>query len=284
MSSANEPPPTNPILSAYETFKNDTPLVTRYTITTITVSWFASFFVDPSFALNCIPYFTIYKFEIYRIITSPLVCQWILSLIFAYIGFVDHGKRLEFSIGSTAFAWLMITLAFLTNVIFLIVCFTLYGLTGDPAFLYMQSSGIWIILFGLISIECVRAPEGSQRRLFFCNVPTIYYPLGLLGVFSIVGGFQLALSISTAVGYAYGKGHLDRWKMSESRFKQWEDTVLANFVRRQGWVVGHAATGSDAWNNMSSVSLCRPDLLEYQLRNTLIRTSLRLRLLGWSWI
>jgi hypothetical protein len=47
------------------------------------------------------------------------------------------------------------------------------------------------------------------------------------------------------------RGHLDRFKMPESRFKQWEDTILANFARREGWVVGQAATGSDAWNNTS---------------------------------
>lgn len=251
MSATDGPPPPNPILSAYETFKNETPLVTRYTITTITVSYFASFIANPSFALNCIPFFTIFKFEVYRILTSALVCNSILSLIFAYISFVDHGKRLEYSMGSTSFCWLMVTLAFTTNVIFLLICFALYGLSGEAAYLYMQSSSIWIILLGVISIECTKAPAGSKRKLFFCEVPTIYYPLGLLGAFSLIGGFQLALTISTAVGYAYGRGHLDRLKMSESRFKRWEDNVLSNFARREGWVVGQAATGSDAWNNMS---------------------------------
>ncbi len=249
--SSNEAPPPNPILSAYETFRNETPLVTRYMITINAVSWVVGFFVNPSLALNCIPFFTILKFEVYRILTSPLVCQSVLSLVFAYISFVDHGKRLEFSMGSTAFAYLMMVLAAVTNVTFLVVCFTLNGLSGEPAYLYMQSSGIWIILFGLISIECCKAPTGSKRRLFFCDVPTIYYPLGLLGLFSLFGGFQLAYTISVGVGYAYGYGHLDFLKM-DARFKRWEDTVLSNFVQRDGWIAGSAATGSDAWNNTGS--------------------------------
>lgn len=204
MTSMNEAPPPNPILSAYETFCRDTPLVTRYTITIQFVSWFVSFFVDPSFALDNIPYFSILKFEIYRVVISPLVCQSILSLIFAYISFVDHGKRLEFSIGSTAFAWLMVTLAVSTNIGFLLICFTLYGLSGNAGFLHVHSSGIWTILFGLIAIECSKAPTGSKRKLFFCDVPSLYYPLGLLAIFSMIGGFQLAFLISVAVGYAYG--------------------------------------------------------------------------------
>jgi membrane associated rhomboid family serine protease len=204
MSSQNEPPPPNPILTAYETFVRDTPLVTRYTITVQFVSWFVSFFVDPSFAIGNIPYFTIFKFELYRIVLSPLICQSLLSLVFAYITFVDHGKRLEFSMGSTAFAWLMLTLAVSTNVVFLLICFTLYGLGGDERFLHMHSSGIWTILFGLIAIECSKAPTGSKRRLFFCEIPTLYYPLGLLAIFSMFAGFLLAFYISAGVGYAYG--------------------------------------------------------------------------------
>jgi hypothetical protein len=63
--------------------------------------------------------------------------------------------------------------------------------------------------------------------------------------------FGLRRSCMVPLGCIGRRGHLDRFKMSESRFKQWEDTILANFARREGWVVGHAATGSDAWNNTS---------------------------------
>lgn len=152
--------------------------------------------------------------------------------------------------GSCAFLWLMMTLCFTTNIIFLAICFLLCGLSGgEQAYLYMQSTSIWIILFGLISIDAAKAPAGSKRRLFFCDVPTLYYPLGLLGIFSLLGGFSLAFCISTGVGYAYGNGYLDFTKLSDARFKSWEDGVLQNFTRRQGWIAGHAASGSDAWSN-----------------------------------
>lgn len=250
MTPSDEPPQPNPVLTAYESFVRDTPLVTRYTLTTLFLSYVLSFFFDPTFALANIPRFTIFNFEIYRVVFSPLVCTNILSLLFAYISFLDNGKRLEHSMGSTAFAWLMLSLAFYTNISFLLICFLLYGLVGEEGFLHMNSYGIWIILLALIAIECCKAPQGSQRRLFFFTVPTLYYPLALFALFSLFGGFHLAYLLSIGVGYAYGHGHLDRFKVSESRFKQWEDTTLANFTRREGWVVGQAATGSNAWNNV----------------------------------
>ena len=75
--------------------------------------------------------------------------------------------------------------------------------------------------------------------------------LDSLDCFHSLRGFQLAYAISVGVGYAYGYGRLDFLRM-DARFRRWEDTVLANFVQREGWVAGTAATGSDAWNNTGS--------------------------------
>ena len=63
--------------------------------------------------------------------------------------------------------------------------------------------------------------------------------------------FCVLSTLTHACFLMYSRGYFDRFRMSESRFKQWEDTILANFARREGWVAGHAATGSDAWNNSS---------------------------------
>jgi len=247
------PPPPNPILSAYESFVRDTPLVTRYTLTTLFCSWFLSFFLDASYALDTIPHFAIYRFEIYRLLLSPLVCQSTLSLIFAYLSFLDSGKRLEHSLGSTAFAWLLLTIAFISNLIFCCLCLLLSFASNDQGYLWWQSSGIWTVLFGIIASECSKAPANEQRKLFFFQVPTLYYPLAIWLLFMLVGGGNLAgYLISIGVGYAYGYGYLDRLKVNPSRFRQWEESILVNFTQREGWVVGHAATGDHGVSSTGS--------------------------------
>jgi hypothetical protein len=50
------------------------------------------------------------------------------------------------------------------------------------------------------------------------------------------------------------RGYLDRLKIDSSRFKQWEETVLENFVNREGWIVAHEATGSGAWTDTGASS------------------------------
>jgi membrane associated rhomboid family serine protease len=258
MSSNNSsvlPPPPNPILNAYEQFVQETPFVTRSILTTLCITWLLGLVVDLSYATATVPYFCVFKFELYRIVISPLICQNILSLVFAFLSFTDNGKRLEHSMGSAAFGWYLLTVAVCTNVAFLLLLFLANGLTGEPGFLWYRSVGIWTILFGIIAADCSQAPSSDiKRRLFFFTVPTIYYPIALWGLFALMGGFDLADLLSVCVGYGYGHGYLDKLKLTPSRFHQWEETVLANFVQRPGWVAGHDATGEDAWTNNATVS------------------------------
>lgn len=134
---SNTPPPPNPVLNAYETFARETPLVTRYVLTSQFATWVLSFFVDPSFAVANIPHFTIFKFELYRLLLSPFICQGFFSLVFAYISFVDNGRRLEFSMGSTAFGSLLLTIGIITNLSYLVVSFLLSQLTGNQGFIFV---------------------------------------------------------------------------------------------------------------------------------------------------
>ena len=73
--------------------------------------------------------------------------------------------------------------------------------------------GIWTVLLGIIAVECSEAPPETKRRLFFLEIPTLYYPLVLLALFSMFAGVKLAYCLGVAVGYAYGYGKLDRWKV-----------------------------------------------------------------------
>lgn len=246
------PPPDNPVLTAYEGFVQSTPLVSRYTMTTLVVTYLISWFIDVSFAVSNIPYFALNRLELYRIFLSPLICSSIFTLALAYFSFVDHGKRLEFSVGSAQFLCLIGSLGCVINVAHIVLMYFLWMVTGDKSWAFTPASGIWTILFPLICIECVKSPPQSVRRLFMWTVPTLYYPLVLLGIFSLLGGIQIANALAVAAGYAYGYGHLDKMKVPDARAKQWEETVLANFARRDGWVVGHAATGAAAWNDVGS--------------------------------
>ena len=249
---AGEPP--NPFLTTYENFVQRTPLVTRYILTTLSVTYVISFAFDPTYALSCILYHTIFQFQLYRLITSSFLCTNALSLFFAFLSLGDTGRRMEHGLGSAAMGTLIGTLSILINASYVVLSLLAYAMSGNKMSIAIpNNSGFWPVLLAIIAIECSTAPIDSVRRLFGAyEIRTRYYPLLLLGLFTLFGGFHLAYGLGVAAGYAYGLGKLDRIKPGQDRLTQWEGGVLQNFTSRQGWVAGHAASGSNAWALPSS--------------------------------
>ena len=247
-----EPP--NPFLTTYENFVQRTPLVTRYILTTLSITYVISFLFDPTYALSCIPYHIIFKFQLYRLVTSSLLCTNALSLFFAFLSYGDTGRRMEHGLGSAAMGTLICTLSVMINASYVALSLLAYAMSGNNMSIAIpNNSGFWPVLLAIIAIECSTAPIDSVRRLFGAyEIRTRYYPLLLLGLFTLFGGFHLAYGLGVAVGYAYGLGKLDRIKPGQDRLIQWESGVLQNFTSRQGWVAGHAASGSNAWALPSS--------------------------------
>lgn len=153
--------------------------------------------------------------------------------------------------GSTLFALLFFTLTIVTNVLFLIISIILWGLTNSESYLAAASLGIWTVLLGIIAVECSEAPPETKRKLFFLEVPAVYYPLVLLALFSMFAGVKLAYCIGVAVGYAYGYGKLDRWKVKVETVRKWENRdqggCMSGFVQRVGFVTLGMASGPNAW-------------------------------------
>lgn len=133
-------------------------------------------------------------------------------------------------------------------------------ITNHEFWILQSASGIWIILFACLSLEAIKEEEVlPQRRLFLCNVRTRYFPLALYGVFAVLNQ-DLLLGYITALAVGYGLAALrhafailDRtFFLTATKVKEWEDSVLAQWKNRPGWVPGHSAMGDAAWSNAQS--------------------------------
>ena len=165
------------------------------------------------------------------------------------MGFMNNGVKLEQSMGSALFGVLFFKLTIFTNVLFLIVSILLYGLTNNEGYLAGVSVGVWTVLLSIIAVECAQAPPNSKRKLFFLEIPVLYYPLVLLALFSLFAGFKLAYCLGVAVGYLQGFGKLDRWKVKVETARKWESErgCLRGFYSRAGYVSVSSASGPNAW-------------------------------------
>jgi hypothetical protein len=139
------------------------------------------------------------------------------------------------------------TVSLLANLGFVTFCF-LMAMFGTYEALFFQCQGFWVVLMGLIVVECMSSVEPT-RQLFFIpyQIPTKYFPLALYALFTLFGGPNLGMAISMAVGYLYSLGHLDVLKPSVSVVQSWEQGCLANFTTRQHYVTQGMAQGAGAW-------------------------------------
>ena len=211
-------------------------------------SYVLNIFFDLKLGLGNVPIFTLYKFEIYRIVTSLFVCSGFLSVILAYFSFLPTGKRLEYSMGSTEFGAFALTIGMMTNILYIVFA-VLFDILHVGDWLATPSIGLWNILFGAIAMECTKAPQNSVRKMFVWTIPTLYYPLALFGFFSFLGGFSLAHLISVGLGYGFGHGYLEFLRISPSTCRQLEERFLQSIASSdRNYVVSSIAMGSGAWN------------------------------------
>ncbi len=158
---------TNPFLQSYQAWSERTPYVTRTTCIGLVVLFLISFFIRFELYLADIPFFTLYHFEIYRLILSPFIGNSILFLVLLLFTFPTLGLKMESTMGSGYFLWLLMMINVLTNSIFNTVCITL-SLFGMQEALFYNCSNFWLILFALITIECLQVRYSILCSLIFC--------------------------------------------------------------------------------------------------------------------
>lgn len=176
---SNQTPPSNdnPLLSYYREWSEKTPYITRSVMITLIISYIISFFITTGDLLGNKAYFSILSFEPYRLVLSPLAGNSILNIVLVALFFPGMGGKMESSLGSSAFLSLLGTLTLLTNVTFVLVCLLLFFIANIAESVFYDCSGFWVVLFGLITIECLQV-RGQGFVPFACLAErgsTMYY-------------------------------------------------------------------------------------------------------------
>ena len=267
---SEEPPPPNPFASALEDFSRNTPFVTRWILLVQAISYLVSWIFNPFYVLGCIPLFVVYRFEVYRLFTSALVNTSLLSMLFSVWALLDSGRRLESSLGSAPFLWLCFCLVTVSNAGFVAIQTALFAMTGREGFLYDPAMGLWSLVLGVISVECLQS--GAERRLVVVSIPAVYYPLALLALFCLWSG-ELSISYVVAIILGYGYKRFAFLKLSSTKARAWEDTWLRVLSRQSGWILSPDALGSGAWADDQSRATSTSGLVRTTTRNVLLTPS-----------
>lgn len=231
MSTSNENAPQssgNPFLQSYQAWAVRTPYVTRISTVVLTVIYIMTWFIDLQSWFANVPKFTLFYFEVYRLILSPLVGNSLITLILVYLVYPSLGVKMETSMGSSAFLYLILFFTFAVNVIFVVLCLFFYFFGSSTAIQWVCMD-FWILLFALITFDCMLMPDMPRRLMFIpVDIPSKYIPLALYVLICLFSGFVLSYALSLAVGYLWMRGALDRFRPSSQ--------YLAQMEQEGGWL------------------------------------------------
>lgn len=213
------------MLSSFNAWKASVPFVTRSTLLAVTVLGILSLIgFDFEDYLANEPAYTLYYFEVYRVVLSVFVGNSIISVIFMWLFFPAMGARMEQQQGSAPFGWLLLSSAIAINLGFLAACLVL-AIFGMGSAMYYTCSGFWSVLFTLITLDCLATPDMPRRLLCIpVDIPGVYFPFAIYAFFCFFGGFRLDLLLGVAVGFGFEKGYLNNIKPAEGYLEGLEGT------------------------------------------------------------
>lgn len=159
-----------------------------------------------SYYLINITYYTILKFQIWRLFTSVFITTNILEIIFAFFVYVKYASVLETSLGTIKY-----TLIFFMNSFFIqIINLFIYSLLSvlipskfNPDIKLQKNSGLWGIVMCEMTLLCITNPESPMKLMILpFTVKAKIYPIILILIYILINFIRIDVDIIS--GFIYG--------------------------------------------------------------------------------
>ena len=188
------------------------PLFIRIVISSTIILYLLNLLISfISLFLSDIPYYTIYYFQIWRLITTSFMTTNILSIIFSLYFWLNEAVKLEKEIGTTKYMLIFLMNTFCIQVIYCFLMFLLSFISQSQYFVKnkitpngIRNEGLWPILLCDLTLLCLSNPLEPMRFLFFPWVlKAKYYPFVLFLIFTILSGFHIDFEILVGIGFGF---------------------------------------------------------------------------------
>ena len=192
---------------------NNIPLFIKFFLITTFLFYILNLFIkNISFYFSNIPYYTIFHFQFWRLITTVFISTNLFKIILGLICWIKYASSLETSIGTIKYMTI-----FLSNTIFIQIIFCclkisiVYIFKKDNSYLLdkyttrgINNNSLWGNIICELTLLCLSNPESPNKLLL---IPFIikakFYPFLLFSVFTIVNSFKIDFEIISGILYAY---------------------------------------------------------------------------------
>ena len=272
-----QPEGPNPFERSYGDWRSRTCVACRYLSQGLVVCYLFSWVLDLEPVLANVAALTLYRWQVWRLVTSVLVGNSLLGSIFAALVIGDGaGPRLERANGTVSFLASIAVVLVLVNLGF--CCAQLLAdqsgqifsgpveaqedllrentlisageSTAEKAFSSSgdetTTKGVWPVVMYLIGLECLSGPE-SHRRLFFVDLPKKYYPLAVYCLVALAEGSLLKVDLLLGLAFAYADFQNQFPKIPTFLLQKLENILPSAVVDDPNFISRRSALGAAAF-------------------------------------
>lgn len=188
-----------------------------------------------TYILANVPYYTIGYFQIWRLITGNLITTEFFSLLFAIIFWVSDGMIIEKQQGSTKYFIYFLIHSTIIQITYSLIYLFFIGISSKPINIY--SSGLWCYIICEVTINCLVSPE---TKIYLLCIPYAikakFFPILILLIFFIFGGFELGIFIGVGYGFIYGFFLKKFLIIPDDTLIKIESTLFSSFLNLRGFI------------------------------------------------
>ena len=191
---------------------NSIPLFVKFIISSTIIFYILNLFISYiSLILANIPLLTIYKFQLWRLVTNVFITTSLLNIIFAFLSWIKDAIALENSMGTLKYMIIFFINSIFIQIIYCFILFICYLLINNKSILALnvmmgqvENNGLWPLIMAELTLLCMTNPEIPMRVFFFpCEVKAKYYPIVLFFLFMMFNGMQIDFGVLSGIIYGF---------------------------------------------------------------------------------
>ena len=170
------------------------------------------FFTNISMLLSNIPYYIVYKIQIWRLFSSMLITTSIINVILGLIFWTREGTSLETRLGTVKYIIIFIRNSFLIEVLYAFIITIISLILKNKEFLEqkinskgkVRNCGFWPVIMCEITLLCICNPNIKVK---FLSIPwefkAKYYPFIWFAVFCCINNYHNDIEVLTGIIFAF---------------------------------------------------------------------------------
>jgi len=166
------------------------------TIVLITIAFYIinKFVFNISLYISNIPFYTFYKYQIWRLFTTSLMNTGIINILLSLLLWVKFGAILEDNIGTILYLLIFIINSTFIQIIYSVLILIISLIIKDKNILKykidsnnnVSNSGIWPYIICELTLLSLSNPNEKIKLFFFPKIKTKFYPIIVFIIFALL--------------------------------------------------------------------------------------------------